>query len=908
MSPLYAPLAIALLYAASASAAEPKRFYVAPDGDNHWSGMLEKANPDRTDGPLASLSGARDALRHWKAARQGLSQPVEVVVAGGIYRLSETLTFTPEDSGTAACPITYKAAAGQRPVISGGRRIGGWQRGKGALWTAQLPEVVGGKWYFHQLFVNGQRRTRARTPNEGYLRTGGTLMPLVRDRAKAPPESRLGFRYQDGDLTRFRNLDDVNLVVYHAWTASWHHIQSVDEAARTVRFTNPSGWPIGWWEKEQRYVVENAPEALDAAGEWYLDRRTGVLSYWPMPGEDVSKAEVVAPALRTLVELAGRPEESRYVEHLRLAGLALEHTDWDFDRTKPADGQAAVFLGAAVSANGARSCWLENCELAHLGEYAVMFNRGCQSNRVEQCHLYDLGAGGVRIGEPARIGKDLPQQDRVRTAKNVVHNNFIHDGGHVFPAGIGVWVGQSADNRIDHNEVCDFRYSGMSLGWTWGYGPSEARGNVVEFNHIHHIGLGVLSDLGGIYTLGIQPGTVLRNNVIHDVLSYSYGGWGLYTDEGSQNIVLENNVVYRTKTGGFHQHYGRENIVRNNVFALAAEPQIIRSRQEEHISFTFERNIVYQDRAPLLGGNWGNRNFRMDYNDYWRVRGEMELAGMPLDEWQESTGQDRHSVVADPKFVAMERDDFRVQPDSPALRLGFRNIDTSRVGLVGEKAWVEAPRKITRPPTVFEEWKDRGSLDEGFETTAVGQPPEGARVSGADAPASVAVTEETAATGKRSLKIVDAAGLPQVWQPHFYYDRIPLARGRVVVSFNLRVEKGAVVGFECRDAERPYHAGPSLSVDGAGQLRAGRKPLVLLPHGKWTHLEISLTLGKASPGTYDLAVTLADGQKKQYAELPLASREFRRLNWLGFMSNATGPAVYYVDNIRLARQAGDAKP
>jgi parallel beta-helix repeat protein len=216
----------------------------------------------------------------------------------------------------------------------------------------------------------------------------------------------------------------------------------------------------------------------------------------------------------------------------------------------------------------------------------------------------------------------------------------------------------------------------------------------------------VLSDLGGIYTLGTQPGTVLRNNVIHDVLSYSYGGWGLYTDEGSTDIVLENNVVYLTKTGGFHQHYGKNNIVRNNVFALAAEGQIIRSRQEEHISFTFERNIVYQDKGPLLGSNWSNKNFRMNHNVYWRAGHEPRFTNLTFEKWKAETGQDQDSMVADPKFTDVAQRDFSLRPDSPAFQVGFKEIDTRTVGLAGPAAWVERPKKVLRPATAFAEWTE----------------------------------------------------------------------------------------------------------------------------------------------------------------------------------------------------------
>jgi hypothetical protein len=195
----------------------------------------------------------------------------------------------------------------------------------------------------------------------------------------------------------------------------------------------------------------------------------------------------------------------------------------------------------------------------------------------------------------------------------------------------------------------------------------------------------MLSDMGAVYTLGIQKGTVIRNNLIHDVNSFTYGGWGLYPDEGSSEILWENNVVYRTKSAGFHQHYGRENIVRNNILAFGREHQLMRTRDEAHISFLFFNNIVYFNSGELLGSSWKNDRYLMDFNLYYDTRQSstppsMTFAGGTLDQWH-ARGHDVHSLIADPLFVAPEQYDFRLQDGSPALGLGFRRIDLSRFGV-----------------------------------------------------------------------------------------------------------------------------------------------------------------------------------------------------------------------------------
>jgi parallel beta-helix repeat protein len=207
--------------------------------------------------------------------------------------------------------------------------------------------------------------------------------------------------------------------------------------------------------------------------------------------------------------------------------------------------------------------------------------------------------------------------------------------------------------------------------------------------------------MGGIYMLGVAPGTIVRNNLIHDIESHGYGGWGIYTDEGSSHVLIENNIVYNTKCAGFDQHYGRENIVRNNIFALGREDQIHRSRLDEHISFFIERNIIYsQGETPLLGGTWDKITYMnrpgkpwfpaeidslthvFDYNVYFnpdKTVKDIRFAGKTFDEWR-SDAQDMHSVYADPLFTDPGNGDFTLSPESPAFALGFENIDMSTVG------------------------------------------------------------------------------------------------------------------------------------------------------------------------------------------------------------------------------------
>ena len=873
-------------------------FFAATNGNDAWSGALAEPNAAGTDGPFATVTRARDAIRKAKAAAKE-PRPFRVLVRGGTYRLAEPIVFGPEDSGAADAPVMYEAYPGEQPVLSGGRAVTGWKKGEGDIWAATLPDVKAGKWYFHQLWVNGRRAIRARTPNVGFLRTNGPLPGFENPhKFRGKAEACMGFRYVAGDLKAWDNLADVNLFAYHSWTSSLHWIDKLDTEKHEVRFANRSGWPIGWWDRKQRYFVENYREALDSPGEWYLDRKTGVLSYWPREGEDMATAEVVAPVLGELVRIVGEPAAGLPVEHITLRGLAFRHADWKLPRDRNADGQAAAFLTtAAVYVKGGRYITLDGCEIGHIGTYALWFAQGSQHCVARQCHIHDLGAGGVRIGECASPRKPDDAADH-----NRVDNCFIHNGGHVFPAGIGVWIGRASWNTIAHCEISNFYYTGVSFGWSWGYAPSSANHNILEYCHIHHIGLGILSDMGGIYTLGDSPGSVIRHNIFHDIYSYSYGGWGLYTDEGSTDILMENNVVYNTKTGGFHQHYGKNNILRNNVLAFSRQTQVQRTREEEHLSFTFERNLLLCSNEQVLGSNWRNGNYKLDHNLYWTASGdEPEFAGRTFAEWQ-ATGQDKHSVVADPKFADPTKGDFSLAKDSPALALGFQPIDTTDVGLHGPAEWAALPAKYPNRPVPPAEPPKPPTFADDFEKTAVGELPEGCQVIGVDrAKGGLAcITDETAASGKHSLKITDAPGLEHVWEPHLIYSPA-INTGPARFRFALRVEPGAIFWTEWRDHSSPYKVGPSVHVEKDGRVVVGADTLLTLPHGQWVRFQIDATLGRKTDGKWTLTVTLPGKAAQTFKDLPFGKADFRKLRWIGVMSMAAEKAVTYLDDLALEK-------
>ena len=351
-----------------------------------------------------------------------------------------------------------------------------------------------------------------------------------------------------------------------------------------------------------------------------------------------------------------------------------------------------------------------NCDIAHIGQHAIWFRKNCSYSKVEHCHLYDLGRGGVKIGDYAS-----PQTDEdgfASTHHITIHNNIIQHGGYVFPNATGVIIFHGSDNEITHNDIADFRYTGISAGWIWGYGPNPSKRNKIEFNHIHHLGWGELCDMGGVYTLGASEGTTVSYNVIHDIYSFFYGGWGLYTDEGSYGIRMENNLVYHCKNAGFHQHDGKENIIRNNIFALNKLSQLQLTRVEDHLSFSFVNNIVYFDDGLLymdmIKGAWQNAQTVIDRNCFWDVRTKNpDFQGHSFSEWKK-LGKDKHSIVADPAFVNPRDFDFRFRNTKTVKKIGFKPFDYSQAGVYGDPQW---KAKAILPDSLIKQFTERCHFD-----------------------------------------------------------------------------------------------------------------------------------------------------------------------------------------------------
>jgi len=811
--------------------------------------------------------------------------------------LLSPLVLEPRDSGA-----TYEAAPGAHPVVSGGVRIAGWRKRDERVWVAEAPWLKQRSEPFTQLFVNGVRRPCARTPNEGaYFYTQRLSL------GPGEPGECFGFSYKKGDALPWIGQPGVRVALFHNWVNSYDRVKTVDAEKRRVEFARPAG--IFFLGPEVRYYVENSLEALDAPGEWYADCAKGEVFYYPLKGEDLTRAEVIAPVVQpSLVTVAGDWAQGAFVERVTFRGLSFQHTDADLSPNYNHSVQGAHTQRGALFAKGLRSSVIEDCEFTRLGEHGVSLREGCASNVVRRCEFHDLGGGGVYLSE----GSPTDTRDAYLTAHNTVDNNFIHDGGRIFRAACGVFMGGSAShNAVTHNEICDLSWMGVHLGWSWtGREPAYTHHNDVGYNHIHHIGNGVLNDIGGIYTLGVSPGTVLHHNRIHDVTRFErgsegYGGWGIYLDAGSSEIRVENNVVYDTRDGGLHLHnhsYPYGDVVTNNVFAFAPDAELIRNADMENEKghVTVQRNIVYGPAVRALGGsNWKKgSNFSADGNLYWSTATNApDFFGRTFAAWQ-AEGYDRHGRVVDPKFVNAAARDFSLRPDSPAPALGFAPIDLSGVGLYGDPRWVALPQKaVHRRFEAAVAPAQNAELRQGFDDERVGDFPDFAQVCEENTQAVVRVVAAGVAGTSQCLRVTDGPGQKVAYNPHFWYGRV-FPEGRLHGAFDLRHEAGAILSYEWRDwpADRMLSPGPNLRVEADGALIAGGKRLLAVPLGQWVHVDVFCGTGPQADATWQLAVTLPGQPPQRFENLP-CSAEFKRLNWVGFISLATTETVFYIDNV-----------
>ena len=838
-------------------------------------------------------------------ARQA-PKPVRILVEDGVHPITETITLGKDDS-----QVTW---SGKNAIFMAGKPITGWVK-EGKMWKAALPDKA---WKFEQLWINGRRATLARSPNKGFHHiteaVGAGVFPDLKENMNfhafcvAQPE------YDVLQSIPQAERDDVLLTVTHAWAVGQCRIKALNEEALAVQIKGRSRYPFVEFEPDQRFWMENYRAALDAPGEWFLDKAKGEVLYLPLPGEDLTKAEVIAPVVTKFIVMKGAHD-------VRFEGISFQYSQHLYPADGLHDGQAATTSDGCIEIEDSRGIHFENCEIAHTGLHAIWFKNGCSDSTVKHCHLHDLGGGGVYVGETGR-----PSEERVNHHL-VVDDCIIQHGGRLHPSACGVVFTHTQHCAVTHCDIGDFYYTGISAGWNWGYGDTASRETLVENNHIHHLGWAYLSDMGGFYGLGTSPGTIIRGNHVHHIASHRYGGWGLYNDEGATDTLMENNLVHDTWNAGFHQHYGYFNTVRNNIFAFGNSAQIQASRNEARLRFRYLNNIVVWDPAsPLLdGGEWNWKFFdKIDRGDpkdslifrknlYWPTDGnipaKLTKSHFTWEEWRKM-GRDSGSQFADPMFEDIAKRDFRLKPGSPAEKLGFKPWDLTLAGVrKTDAAWHALAAKGHDYPT----WKTDAKpwpappyqVDQSFERASLGTLGiRNAKYERENKGESIGVTDETGSpiggASKRSLKVQDVPGLKHSYDP--VLDIYPkwAESGTYHVSFDIMAQAGADWFFEMRNKGGEFAAGPYLrwqkgtlvANNTASQKLADVKP------GEWLRIDLTATTGAAK---YDVTLTRQDGIKVELKSIPCKAT-WTEAHYLLFSALGTTKSAFFIDNVKLEQR------
>lgn len=651
--------------------------------------------------PFDTVATALNAIRGWRLPGESAA----IRLMAGKHHVDRPIELGPLDSRLAII-----GDATGTSVIDGGVELVDWAEcttpENATIWAAPAPSTRA----IHSFFAGDERRDRPRYPRDTLLQiTDQAGLDLSRRMTENLFQGSTTFRMDPAKLRVWRDVDNLEAVIPHYWVQERMPVASVDVETGTIESSRRSIFALRDDVRQTfaRFWFENVAEALgEVSGEWYHDRRAGLVLYSPRPDDDLATFTAVVPLVEQLVVVAGGDTD---VLDIKFDNVTFSHTDWDHAR-RTAFGvdeeltddvsyasapQASTDVTATIEVSRTHGFELTNCTIEHAGGYAIEMIDGVTGAHLQHNTFHGLGAGGIAINGATELGRPGVTRD------NVVIDNEISHGGLVFPAGIGVLIRHSRGNQVSHNHIHDFHYSGISCGWVWGYGDSISRDNRFEYNHIHDIGHGRLSDMGGIYLLGVQPGTVVRRNLIHGIHCANYGGWCIYLDEGSSHVLVEDNVCHDAATQAFHQHYGRENVVRNNIFAFGARGQIATGRVEPHLSYTMERNIMIGAGRPAYVGGTGasdphNLNMCSDLNLVWDTTDTPAFAGIgradavepdgpikpiPDSEWR-GMGHDRHSITADPGLeLPLPVTAAVVVPKAAdANELGIRPIDLSTVG------------------------------------------------------------------------------------------------------------------------------------------------------------------------------------------------------------------------------------
>jgi hypothetical protein len=571
-----------------AHAAGSTYYYVSPSGSDGREGSLSR--------PFKTIQKARDVIR---TVNKNMTGDIIVILKAGTYTLNQPLALSPEDSGTNGFNIIYQADAGAKVTISGGKATGRW-----SLFDASkniYKAWIGTNYYPREFYVGDARATRARSIDDptGFTRT------------------ETGYTTTDLTLQKWKNVSDVEIVSTDDWKSYRCGISGIVGGNITMDqpcFKNSLyaqqpfqdgtlAWPIlnpSW--------IENAYELLDTPGEWYYFKQQGTIYYKPHPNEDMSKVETVVPVLDKLIVGTGTVENP--VHNLIFQDLNFKYGTWYDpnssdgysslqagyhwvgDQTDPSKHARTTKSPGNLSFTYAQNIVFKHNIFSHLSSAALDLDTGSQNNTVDNNRFDDISGSAIQIGNHNWGYDNYPDYEalyaagdsydkRNHVSNNLVADNYITKTGQEYHDTAAIFVGYTDHTRIVHNEITDIPYTGISMGWGWdGYTSTPAKDNSIVNNVVHDF-MNVLRDGGGIYTLSLQPNSVIKGNYIYNQYNTPDYGSNIYPDQGSNGFTISNNVVV---------NYGHRwlYIWNNDIFGNTAENNFANNDALINNSFTVD--------------------------------------------------------------------------------------------------------------------------------------------------------------------------------------------------------------------------------------------------------------------------------------------------------------------------------
>ncbi len=662
--------------------------YIPSENDIYVNAKSRNGNGSK-ESPFTYIEEAENMVRQLRSI--GIKEHINIWVYGGEYFIENTLEFNEDNDN-----ISFKAYPGEKPSFTGARKITGFKESTQngvKVFVADVPTGL----KCDSVVKNGKTLPKTRYPESGYLQIETEKhMNAIWTEEDKKWEYNLGDTEFAGSIQynpkEIKNIENVAVRVLHYWVTDFAFLSSYDAGTNIYTLSNPTTMTI---KAGDRYYFENIFEELNSPGEWYLDSSENKLYYVPFKGEKTEDTVICACVNDKLVDISG-------AENIDFSGIEFKNTNFTYPKTfddlnffceeKIKAPQAEIDVGGAVEVKKSTDINFISCDFKNIGNTALKFNKLVKNCNVTGCLFENIGGTGVFIN-----GYNTENEFEITENINVIDNKITSYGRNWMSA-IGVLLTNARNCVIKNNEISDGYYTAISVGWVWGYKYNVSCNNKIQNNLIYNIGQGWLSDMGGIYTLGQQKGTDISGNVIHDVAADSgqggYGGWGIYLDEGSSYMSVKNNLVYDCGSESFHQHYGKENEITNNIFALSKIAQIRVSRKEEHNQLHLKGNIILTDNNPAYSLAEEGK-FTDESNIYWDINNgknvycsETETDRIISRLYKKDLnkmGYFSNAVCENPQFKDPKNGDFTIADGNTAIeKIGFIPWSYSEAGTLSD--------------------------------------------------------------------------------------------------------------------------------------------------------------------------------------------------------------------------------